>query len=516
MAKLRLYVLCSSEAARQEWRGRAACYPDLEIEPLLVAGSHWRALLEIVREPTPRPVLVCREDVWFGKGFGAAVEGLLAELDRDWPGWSICGNRGAAWDGRVVDYTRDRNLAGLQTGVGVRSVLTLDDDLLLVNPAAFSGHDSVEIPEPKGQAFGLVASLSSILNGSAPLADRRLMAIRTDPEAARRQADFVNGAAFRDYWRARFVNHRLPTADQVFDLAGAVDYRALDPRAGQSRSDLVALCDRALCRTRARRPTLAICCRTQFKRPRLLRRALTSIVASALAARAFVDSEIVLVTDAGEGAADEFQRDFGAVFPDAGVRCIHHRVRPGRHSRADLLLAGIEQAQTDYVWFVDDDDFLLPGAVTAAARAMLPGQPVLLVGNTVAWNEPPGEEAPGSFRSRFHAEDVFKVFAGVNRVPVCGMILPVRLAQQRLRERGALGDYSEDYFVLLALMTAPRIEILTLDADLCGISFRGQESTAAETDLSRWYLSDSTVLLELLSSDDTNNPLLWQLSQRIP
>ncbi len=508
MAELRLYVLCSSEAARQEWRGRAACYPDLEIEPLPAAGSHWRALLEIARKPSPRPVLVCREDVWFGKGFGAAVEGLLAELDRDWPGWSICGNRGAAHDGRVVDYTRDRNLAGLQTGVGVRPVLTLDDDLLLINPAAFSGHDSAEIPEPEGRAFGLAASLSAILNGSVPLADRRLMAIRTDVEAARRQADFVNGAEFRAWWRARFVNHRLPTADQVFDLADAVDYQALDPRAGLSRADLVARYDAALCRTRARRPTLTICCRTQFKRLGLLRRALTSIVASALAARAFVDSEIVLVTDAGEEAA--------AAFPDAGVRCIHHRVRPGRCSRADLLLAAIEQARTDYAWFVDDDDFMLPGAVTAAARAMLPGQPVLLVGNTVAWNEPAGEDTSGSFHYRFRAEDVFRVFAGVNRVPVCGMILPVPLAQRRLRERGALGDYNEDYFVLLALLTAPRVEIMTLDADLCGISLGGPESTAAETDPSRWHLSNSTFLLELLSSEDTNNPLLWQLSQRIP
>jgi len=72
------------------------------------------------------------------------------------------------------------------------------------------------------------------------------------------------------------------------------------------------------------------------------------------------------------------------------------------------------------------------------------------------------------------------------------------------------------WIFLLALLTAPGIEVVTMDFDLCGISFRGGESSAAEAHLERWHLSNSTVLLELFASEETNRPLLWQLGRRIP
>ncbi len=159
---------------------------------------------------------------------------------------------------------------------------------------------------------------------------------------------------------------------------------------------------------------------------------------------------------------------------------------------------------------------MLPGALAIAARSMLPGLPVLLTGNAVARNEPAGEGASSTFVWYYRAEDVFRVFGGVNRVPVCAMILPADLARQRLAGCQALGDYNEDYLVLLALLTTPGIEVVTMDFDLCGISFRGDESSAANAHRERWYLSNSTVLLELFASDDANHPLLWQLGRRIP
>jgi hypothetical protein len=487
-ARLRLFVLCSSGDSRREWLDRAAHYPDLEVVPVQPGGSRWRALQEIVRDAGPWPVLVCREDIWFGVGFESAVAGLIADLDRQWPGWSVCGNRGAAWDSQVVDYTRFRHLPGLHTGAGPRPLLTIDDDLLLLKPEAFARQDLDAAP------LGLAVSLAALTSGVVPLADRRLLAIRTA------EAESAAGAGFRQYWRDRFLNDRLPTADGVLDLSEAVDYAALDPRAGRPRADLISLYDAALVATRGRRASVTVCCRTQFKRPLLLRRALDSIAVAAQAAAPFLDCRVLLVTDTDQAVP--------------GVDCLRHTPRPGRHSRADLLLAAIEQASTDYIWFVDDDDYMLPGAMLFASRSMLPDLPVLLTGDAVARNESPAGDVSPTFAWHYRAEDVFRVFDGVNRVPICAMILPVALAQKRLAGRKALGDYNEDYFVLMTLLTSPGLEVVTIGQDLCGISFRGEESSAAEANRERWHLSNCTFLLELLSSEDTNFPLLWQLARK--
>jgi len=506
-SRLRLFVFCSSEDSRCLWSDRAAHYPGLEMTPLTPSGSRWGALLGVVREAGPEPLVVCREDVWFGLGFESALRNLICDLDRDWPGWSVCGNRGAAWDGQVVDYTRFRHLPGLQCGSGVRPLLTLDDDLLLLKPEAFARFDLDSPPDPGEAPFGLAASLAALVGGSVPLADRRLLAIRTDEAAVKCEEEYVSGAAFHRYWRDRFLNDGLATADRTHDMSEAVDYAALDPRAGCPRTDLVNLYDAALTRTRARRPSLTICCRTQFKRPALLRRALDSFAVAVLSAAPQVDCRVAIITDAAQVPPE---------FDTPAADLIRHTVRPGRYSRTDLMLAAIEQASTDYIWFIDDDDYMLPGALAIAVRSMLPGLPVLLTGNAVARNEPPGEAASPTFAWHYRAEDVFRIFGGVNRVPVCAMILPVDLARRRLAGRQALGDYNEDYFVLLALLTTPGIEVVTMDFDLCGISFRGDESSAAEAHLERWHLSNSTVLLELFASEETNRPLLWQLGRRIP
>ncbi len=505
-SRLRLFVFCSSENSRRRWNGRASRYPGLEVIPLMPSGSRWRALAGVAREAGPEPLVVCREDVWFGIGFENALRALVRDLDRDWPGWSICGNRGAAWDGQVVDYTRFQRLSGLQCGSGVRPLLTLDDDLLVLKPEVFARFDLDSLPDPGEASFGLTVSLAALAGGSVPLADRRLLAIRTDEAAAKQEAEYVAGAVFREYWHDRFLNDRLVTADQTHDLSEAVDYGALDPRASRRRTDLVNLYDATLARTRARRPSLTICCRTQFERPTLLRRALDSFAVAALSAAPQVDCRVVIITDAVE-VPPEF---------DSSATLIRHSVRSGRYSRTDLMLVAIEQASTDYIWFIDDDDYMLPGALAIAARSMLPGLPVLLTGNAVARNEPAGEGASSTFVWYYRAEDVFRVFGGVNRVPVCAMILPADLARQRLAGCQALGDYNEDYLVLLALLTTPGIEVVTMDFDLCGISFRGDESSAANAHRERWYLSNSTVLLELFASDDANHPLLWQLGRRIP
>ena len=84
--------------------------------------------------------------------------------------------------------------------------------------------------------------------------------------------------------------------------------------------------------------------------------------------------------------------------------------------------------------------------------------------------------------------------------------------QARIRDLRALGDYNEDYFLLLLALTAPRVEVLALDCELASISIRENESTVLEKDRSRWHLSFCTFLLEVLNNPEGNSPFLWQLA----
>ena len=81
---------------------------------------------------------------------------------------------------------------------------------------------------------------------------------------------------------------------------------------------------------------------------------------------------------------------------------------------------------------------------------------------------------------------------------------------ERLTDRKALGDYNEDYFVLLAALTAPQAEVRLLDATIAAVSFRGSDNTVNETDRAAWHYSYATFLQEILG-EEARNPFLWQL-----
>jgi hypothetical protein len=90
------------------------------------------------------------------------------------------------------------------------------------------------------------------------------------------------------------------------------------------------------------------------------------------------------------------------------------------------------------------------------------------------------------------------------------MVFPVRMMQRRIAEIQALGNYNEDYFLLLLALTASRVEVHLLDYELSSVSLRGEENTVAQEDRAEWRLSLATFLLEIMNNAE-GSPFLWQL-----
>ena len=524
-SKLLVYPLCSSREALVDWRGRSGLYPDLDIRPLHPFQSAVAAAHELAAT-AERPFLLCREDVWLGVGLAAQAGLLMEELSGRFPNWALCANRGVRWDGRqVFDYTYDTQRGGLATAVCAHPALVVDDAVLLVNPAVLKSHGKRAPALNSGG--GVLLSLECLENGSVAAVSPRLMAMR-EPGAEGGPAGLDGNAEFREYYRSRFLNHELATPDGPLSLAGIVDYRYLKPWERGAPRDVLDLYDRALAAAgRERRPTLTICCRTQFNRPELLERAVLSFAACGHSAGELADVRVRLITDQPAAVAEPAVSRLRETYPATELECWLHDVRPGRHSRTDLLLAAIERADTDYIWFVDDDDFVNAAAGRAVARCLpAAGAAFALIGSAVAVKERWESEEPAAGQgspaprlrlahaergSRYEGADLVRVLRGHNFIPICGMILPLELLRERVRNRAALGDYNEDYFLLLLALTAPRLETSILDVEIASVSIRGQENTVAQRDAAGWRLSFATFMLEILNNPEGNSPFLWRM-----
>jgi hypothetical protein len=522
-SQLPVIVLCSSDETAGSWQERRADYPDVDIVPMTPLLQAWRLVREIVGR-YDGVVVVCQEHVWFGLEFASEVRRLVEDLDRIAPRWGACGNRGCVWEGAVLydytSYTRNQG-AGIGAALAPRPVLTLDDNLVLLNCRVLRDCELADLTGLESPIFGVPLSLECLRHGLPLFADPRLFTVRTSQHTAAEIAALAASAAFRSYYRERFINHLVPWPDANVNTEACVDYDyAAQPARRGFERDLLELFELSIAAARPRRPSLLLCCRTQFGRRELLWRALASFTSAKIEARSGLDLEVRLLTDCEPAEFAPHVDYFRSEFPALSLECWHHAVRPPRHSRADLILAAIERAHSDYIWFVDDDDYVIHGAAQALARTLMPADDLIVVADSLkieeTWAVPAGEEALTLIDSRiagkFSGQNLFRVLTGANHVPICSILWPVRFMARRLAARKALGDYNEDYFLLLTALSAPQVEVRLLDAAIAGVSFRGSANTVNETDRAAWHYSYTTFIQEILC-DETRNPLLWQIGK---
>jgi len=258
--------------------------------------------------------------------------------------------------------------------------------------------------------------------------------------------------------------------------------------------------------------SVSIVTRTLFNRPVLLKRLLTSIT------RAKIDQieiEVVLASDCPD-AADNF-----AVIADQHRRTPIRLVQtpPGEEpSRNRNLKAGVAAAKHDYIWIIDDDDYVDIFAFDILKLVTFGGaKPLIFAACDVHeenWTPRKGGDAVLSSTRRlrdYPATGWRDMFIGYNRIPICGCLAPREFLQARLSSLALPNDLSEDYAIFLDMLTSPDLpEIAEIGKPLSHISQRAEgENTMAMADRTPWVQCITSYLSDLSYSG--RNPGAYQL-----
>ena len=85
-------------------------------------------------------------------------------------------------------------------------------------------------------------------------------------------------------------------------------------------------------------------------------------------------------------------------------------------------------------------------------------------------------------------------------------MLPLHALRDRTRDVAALGEYMEDYFLLMQLLTRGETIVDTIDVELAGISIREGGNTVTQSDRTVWDQSQVEFVGESLSRATTTIP----------
>ena len=517
--RMPVFIACRSQETAERWQEQNRHFPGLDFKPVLGCRSLYRLLNSAVHDSCDGITLFTHDDNWFGVGIEARIHALVDELKLRFPNWAVCGNAGVSYDGRkVYHYLHDPH-CGPDQGVAPKPVLTVDGNLILLN-AALLRQSGLVLPDLGGfHGYDLVLSLECYRRELLVLADRRLMTMHKSAGDQKGFDLFVKSRPFADYFSQRFINHRIITLNGPVDMSESVDYSyAGSPETPAACSDIMKLFDAALIKSRVhQKPTLTVVCRSILNRPMMLQRAVGSFAQAQLEGGELLAIQGCIVTDKDYGLLEEELRRLRRLYPGLPLDGRAFAANSERSSRVNLILQSLEAIDTDYIWFVDDDDFILPGAALHLGRVLFAQANIVAVGHSLVFDEQwsAGLELCESSRPgiQFRAENIFNSFNGDNHVPVCGCVFPPRLIKNSLAKQAARGDYYEDYFLLLNILNSRRLEIEAVDANLCGVSWRKGDNTINQLDRSNWDFSYATFMGEIAQWAD-GNPFLWQLGTR--
>ncbi|MEL7152494.1 MAG: glycosyltransferase [Pseudomonadota bacterium] len=265
---------------------------------------------------------------------------------------------------------------------------------------------------------------------------------------------------------------------------------------------------------RSDKPSVSLITRTRFDRLHLLRRMLTSV---SRARDPDMTLEVILSTDAdpkrSEDAFAELQQEF------VNLKLRLKLNPPGGHSRVTNLMGGIQTAHGEYLLFLDDDDYLDIFAFDTIRPATFAGnRPVIALTSHVheeTWEATPSNRwvlAHSVHMTSYPSAGWRNMFAGVNRMPICGMMFSRQRLRARLKDVPLNHDLSEDYALFLLMLTDPAMpSIHECPEAAVHISIRENENSVLMTDRRPWVRDITRFLADLTAPGAATGAGQWML-----
>ena len=467
-----------------------------------------RSLTDLLRQALAGsdPVIALVHDsITPGVSFGVRVETAVADLstgvgDR----WAVLAAAGLTHDGIAYDEGRLGRISYRTSGPV--PVIDAGGGALVVNLAALRSAGYAAPDMPGWDGADTLLALGAGAAGLTCAVDSRTYSVRSDADWQSEGLALLESEPARHVLDGIGVGGTIPTRFGPADTGlppAAVSFQSLGQRASAARLG-------------ASRPVVTVVTRTMFDRPVMLRRTAES-VAAAHAVHSELDLRWLITSTADvDGAEVEALR---ASAPDVDIDSVWVD-DPQTPSRTAQMVWAFQNVEADHLWFVDDDDFLVPDGVAALIRSWPIRPPALLVGDVRVFDETwegSGADArlldsePGS---RYHAETVWKGLTGGNFMANAGVLYPVGWMRERLRGIPAAGDFFEDYFFLMLALTGSDLDLRPVGEVIAGISRHGGDQATSSIGIEARQHSFATFVGDLLDAG-AGSPLLWELGNRL-
>ncbi len=485
---MKIFTVARSESAANDFVRRHQFIKN-DIVVLLNESSLFNILNRII-EYEIEPVLFVHDDIYFNFDFVDRVNAAVKTLDNEYYGWGIAGNAGIACNelgfmaSKKVRYISDPH-GGPNLSGKIIPAESIDGNTMLLNVPLLK-NKNVRLPHMEGfQLYDITLSIETVKAGLGVFILPHLLCFHSSGGNLQAFTRAVKSDSFKGYLDSTLKNNILMT------INGDI---TIDSPQGELNFPEKALEN---CRRKYDDTSVAIIIRTQFKRNELLFRSILSIksfIASSCNSHIF---KCYIVTD-----DTSIDRDTYYDIPVICFRC------DMQDSRFFLVYKSLSVINTDYIWFVDDDDWLFPNEAKILTDSILsfPKESTFYIGSGY-FNEKNisygNNSWKGNSRSEyvrfFNPQELLKSILGYNSIPFCGIIFPRKSILKKINDNIVTSiTYYEDYYVELSNMFLYDFFPVIIDRLFVGISIRESGNTITERDRTKWNISCSSMFYHVV------------------
>lgn len=496
-----------------------------------VTGTHsfWALLKTALDNPLIEAIVVSlNEKCVFDEEFATRIETSLSETTAN---WAVLAATGKCFNGMTCSVVYPSEAPRLLTHKVPQPIVDCGIDLFILS-ARFLRQYTLQnnLPEIHSDDFAQWCILQGYINGYVSIF---LPALAIGINGSELQSPLNRRAAMlKREFSCHFPDDYIPSIIGDIPLKGHTTnneyiygsiYNKSSPKTEANTQNFEYLNDivygvvSPLCTTMS----VSIITRTQFSRPHLLRRMLTSLSRARYGKE--IALEVVLTTDVEfDSVAGEYN-DIKANFPEIDIRIVLNKSHY-RHSRVNNLVGGINAAKNDYVAIIDDDDFFDINALKAISLTrFLNYKPVIFMSSQVRnehWKQASDKRwvlERSDPAEIYYGENYKLMFSGTNQLPVCAMIAPGEWMKERLNSLPLRHDLSEDYTIYLGLLCSPDLPPILESKDVfCMISSRTDGTNTITMKDRRPWVKDITLFLhDLFIREEVPGMNVSQILSRI-
>lgn len=502
---MKLIVLCASEESRLQAENNFEI-TKLEIDFLLESDLTSSTLNRLLEDEL-RFNLVCmvKESVTLPADFDQNIKKMTTELDREWPNWALVGESGVThlaygmgaskWVQYGADKNRGPNLAGHTV-----PAYGLSGNVLVINLGRFR-NATVNFDGVKGP-LGVTLPIQTMQCGLAVLVAPHLACFVDTSRIIDLESHFDPGPDLRSYLISRISNLFVHTCFGLIDISGESDAEW-----GNDRIDLPL---QSLRNARVGRPkrSLEIITRTTFERISSLQRtALTVFLLRSQVSHLDLSHTVI---------SGRFLQDDVGLPP--GTEMVFETDGQGSKVEDDrfrLIRVAVESSKSDFVWFVDDDDWVFPPCAELLSLALN----VSPKGSTFYFDSQQfflkNEKVDSTFGTypnmrvgdRYQAQAFVLNLTGLNHVPFCSVIFTRQGLVDTPDDLTKHMNLYEDFALQLMTMSSPNYFPVSLNNLVSGIQMKDDSLEGPVLSRREWN-KDMATLVAFFVQKQSNASLL--------